>query len=266
MGPALLLNDLLSCDRNVGLPTPIRLGGGRLTSAAECRRALASLVTSKAAAGAIWWDAIGLDTARLTLEPVLMASELGAVVANRVQAQRYLLKGSAVSGVLAVDRLTQQQIDIKARVTIDATGPWAAQLAAASGMPSSAPRAWVGALNVVLKRDLGIDCAIGLSSRSRGADSSAVLRRATRDIFFVPWQGVTMVGTDYCNVAWPDARGAAPPAGAVSEFMVELRRIAPRAQLTDEDVAFVHWGIQAGEDTLAGVPRKLPVVTHVATD
>jgi glycerol-3-phosphate dehydrogenase len=263
MWPALLANDLISYDRNSGLAPPLQLQRGRLTSASECRQALAKLVASNAAAGAVWWDALGLDTGRLVLEPVLAAGKLGAVAANRVQAQRYLLKDGVVRGVVALDGLTQQQFDIAAAVTVNATGPWARELAAASGLPSAfAPKAWVGALNVVLRRDLGIDCAIGLSSRSRAADSSAVVRRATRDLFFVPWRGITMVGTDYHAVNWPDPSAHAPPAGAVREFMAELRTVAPNANLVDDDVSYVHWGIQPAEDNAPNVPRKTPIVAH----
>ncbi len=268
LGPALLANDVVSWDRNSRVAPQTRLPHGRLTGARRCRSAIAPLADADAVAGAVWWDAAVLDPGRLTLAPVLKAAAAGAVVANRVEARNLLIHNGAIRGVLAADRRSDRTFEIRSQIVIDATGPWAGTLSAASGLPTPfLPPGWVGGLNIVLRRSLGIDMAIALTSSSRSADRSAVLRRAARELFFVPWRGVTMVGTDYHPVAdrWEASQG--PPAGAVAKFLDEIAAIAPRAGVTAADVALVHWGLLPLESADGMVPRKSPILaTHAGVE
>lgn len=77
LGPALLANDVIAWDRNVGVAPRARLARGRLLEAREANRRIESLSELEAAGGALWWDAIAIDVARLTLEPILFAAEAG---------------------------------------------------------------------------------------------------------------------------------------------------------------------------------------------
>jgi len=260
LGPALLLNDLVSADRNAGVAETARLPAGRLLSGAACRERIAPLAATNAVSGAQWWDVVTLDAARLTLETIEMAAKGGAIVANRVQALAYLVGDRGISGVAVRDRVTRHEFEIKASVVVNATGPWAGALSAQSRLPNSfLPPGWVGGLNVVLRRSLGIETAVALSATSKAADRSAVLQRATRELFFVPWRGVTAVGTDYCAVG--DVGVAAePPASAIDRFVAEIANVAPQAGLSREDVAAVHWGLLPQDDSGAVLPRKAPIL------
>jgi len=260
LGPALLLNDLISADRNTNVDQAARLPAGRLLGGAACRERIAPLAATDAVSGAQWWDAIGLDAARLTLETVEMAVKAGAIVANRVQALEYLIGDRKVGGVAVRDRVSQREFEIKASVVVNATGPWAGELSAVSGLPNSfLPPGWVGGLNVVLRRSLGIGTAVALSATSKTADRSAVLQRATRELFFVPWRGVTVVGTDYCAIDDVGDAGG-PPATAIDRFVAEMASVAPRSGLTVDDVSAVHWGLLPQEDSGTVLPRKAPIV------
>lgn len=264
LGPALLANDVISGDRNWGVPTESRLPAGRLLSSRAVRTQLAPLTDLDAVGGALWWDAIALDLGRLVLEPIRRAAENGAVVANRVEAQRYMIHEGAIKGLLALDRLTGHTVEIKATTVVNATGPWAAELSRAGALPTAfLPQAWSGGLNVVLRKSLGMDAAVALSSVSKAADSSAVLKRATRELFFVPWRGLTLVGTDYHLVREP-RDGARPPAGAVERFVAEIAAVAPLADVRVEDVALVHWGLLPSDDLVSATPRKSPILVSGA--
>src|SRR5688572_2892824 len=222
-GPALLMNDLISFDRNSGVPDGARLPAGRLLTARRCRAVTEQLTNVDAVAGGQWWDAVALDTERLTLEAVLAASRSGAAIANRVEACEYLVAQGRVAGVAARECVSGQEFELRAQVTVNATGPWAAQLSRASGLAHKVlPVHWLGALNLVLRRSLGISKAVALSAASRAADRSSVLKRAQRELFFLPWCDVTMVGTDYHRVADPLGEDAArPPAGSAAAFLEE---------------------------------------------
>ena len=260
LGPALLLNDFISADRNAGVHEAARLPAGRLLSGAACRERVAPLAETNAVSGAQWWDVICLDAARLTLETIEMAATVGAIVANRVQALEYLIGDRGINGVTVRDRVTRREFEIKSSVVVNATGPWAGEMSVQSRLTHSfLPPGWVGGLNVVLRRSLDIATAVALSATSKAADRSAVLQRATRELFFVPWRGVTTVGTDYCAIG--DASGAAePPASAIDRFVSEIANVAPQARLSREDVAAVHWGLLPQDESGAVLPRKAPIL------
>lgn len=261
LGPALLANDVLSADRNVGVDPQARLPMGRLMTAKRCAETVAPLADRTAAAGGLWWDAVALDASRLCLEALCRAAGHGAVIANRVAAQQLMSHGSKVHGLIAVDECSGQSFEVKTKAVVDATGPWAGQLSSQSGLPTAfLPPAWIGGLNVVLRRSLGIDKAIALSAASKAADRTAVLQRATRELFFVPWRGVTMVGTDYHPVTDIAAGQSGPPAGAVANFVAEIAAVAPRSGVSVADVAVVHWGLLPLDAVGAALPRKSPIV------
>jgi glycerol-3-phosphate dehydrogenase len=260
LGPALLLNDLIAGDRNRGVAEAAHLPAGRLLRAQECRDSIEPLAATSATAGALWWDVLSLDSARLNLEAVLHAANAGATVANHVAAERLLLQGGVVHGVVARDGLSGRALEIRATHVIDATGPWGGNLAIASGLPAAyRPGEWVGALNVVLRRSLGHDRAVALAAASKAADGSSVLRKANRELFFVPWRGVTAVGTDYVRVDSADAMSV-PPRGLVEAFVADVAAAAPRSGVTLQDVAALQWGVLPGETPGSGLPRKSPIV------
>ncbi|MDK8502214.1 type 1 glycerol-3-phosphate oxidase [Aerococcus sp. UMB1112A] len=62
---------------------------------------------------------------RLVIENIKRAQDDGALVASRVQAVGYTYnEAGEITGVRALDRLTDQEFEIKARVVINTTGPW----------------------------------------------------------------------------------------------------------------------------------------------
>ncbi|RLI71803.1 MAG: hypothetical protein DRP02_03700 [Candidatus Gerdarchaeota archaeon] len=75
-----------------------------------------------------YWDGI-MDDARVTLETVLSAQELGAVVANYVKAISFQIdshpkKGEIVKGVEVENVFTGERFIVQAKVVVNATGPW----------------------------------------------------------------------------------------------------------------------------------------------
>lgn len=261
LGPALLVNDVLSADRNAGVDRSARLPLGRLMSSEQCIQAIAPLADSMAVAGGLWWDAVALDASRLCLEALLRAADLGAVIANHVSARKLMSQRGKLHGLTAVDEDTGKDFQVAAKAVVDATGPWAGQLSAQSGLPTAfLPPAWIGGMNIVLRRSLGIDKAVALSAVSKVADRTAVLQRATRELFFVPWRGLTMIGTDYHSVTDIAAGQSGPPVDAVANFVAEIATVAPRSRISLDDVMAVHWGLLPLDASTATLPRKSPIL------
>ena len=76
--------------------------------------------------GLLYWDC-QTDDARLVIEIIRRAVALGALVANRAEVIGLTGEGTVRGGSVA-DRMGGGSIEIKARVTVNATGAWAGQV------------------------------------------------------------------------------------------------------------------------------------------
>jgi glycerol-3-phosphate dehydrogenase len=251
LAPALLLNDAISFDRNADVERGARLPRGRILSGKRCAQELGPLTSERPVAGALWWDAVALDTARLTLEPLIAAATGGAALANHMRVESYLTQAGRVVGVAATDRISGRTCEIAAGVVINAAGPGAVGLSRAAGLSIDLlPRAWVGGMNIVLRRSLGLNAAVALSTTSAGG--------VTRELFFVPWRGVTMIGTHYVPLRSPAEAASGPPEDVIRQFLRTAAQLAPNAMLDRVDIAAVHWGALPLEAPGDRFPSKRP--------
>ncbi|MHB8834144.1 MAG: glycerol-3-phosphate dehydrogenase/oxidase [Candidatus Methylomirabilia bacterium] len=247
MAAALLINDLLSLDRNLGVDPACRLPRGGTISKAELIRRAPHLADGRASGGALWYDGIALDTERLVLGLVLDADAAGASVANRVRAAGFLRRGDLVEGVRARDELSGGEFEIRARVTITAAGPWLGELhrPLAGGSDETA---LAKAINIVVGRRIFGDTAVGVEGGGTG-----------RLFFFVPWRGGTMIGTLYLPHAGPPG-ACAVTTSDIEQMVGEVNRIHPAAKLCPEEVRFAHVGLlplDPGRDLRASVESGL---------
>ena len=222
----LMLNDLLTRDRNRGLPAERQIPDGRTTSAAEALALVPGLEPRGLGGAALWHDAQAVSTERLLLGFVHAAADAGAAVANHVEALA-LVRGprGRVAGVALRDALGGSTLELRARLVVNAAGPWMDELGARSGLRRS-PLPLLRARNLVLRRPCPVPLAVG--ARSEG-----------RFLFLVPWQGRSIVGTSY-------EPAAAPPSDPLA-FLDEARRAFPWAGFECSDLALVHEGLVPGE-------------------
>src|SRR5207302_3994721 len=73
--------------------------------------------------GAEYFDA-QMDDARLCIEVVRTAAIHGARVANYLEAVSFERRDGEIAGVRALDRVGGGELLIRARQTLNATGPW----------------------------------------------------------------------------------------------------------------------------------------------
>ena len=260
----LLLNDLLSWDRNCGVSPARRIPRGRVVSRAGWLRLAPDLDAPRYTGAALWADAIAYNTERLALAMVQAAVESGADAANYVEVTGFQRQGRDVVGVEARDRMGGQTIAIRARVTINCTGPWTQDTLSLLGDRATCPAFRNAlALNVVLCRQLHPTHAIGLTARARGG------LKGSRLLFFVPWRGRTVVGTYY---RYYDGSPASLTVTRedLDAFLADLNDAHPRAGIRREDVTFIHAGLlpaaglnAAGEPAVLGHYR---IVDHAQAD
>jgi glycerol-3-phosphate dehydrogenase len=181
------------------------------------------------------------NPARLVLAFVSSAIDAGATACNYVEATKFLWRGSAVSGVRARDRLTGEEFDVRARLTLNAAGPWADYLqndpqhfGAWRRLPFSRDAYFI------VDREPTSEYGVAVQGLSR--DKDAVLGRSTRHLFAVPWRDKTLVGVWHTLFPeFPDGAHVQPE--EIDTWMAELNTVYPTLQLSPSEVTFANCGL-----------------------
>ncbi len=253
---ALLVNDLLSADRNEGADDDRQLPGGSLLSAAECREWVPSLPQRGLRGGVLFYDAQMYSSERLVIEVLRSAVKEGAVVLNYMEMVRSQSTAAGLSFELR-DSLTGHLVEARAKFLINAAGPWLPETISAVGGGARAPN-YAAALNLVLA-GRGDRAAVALSTRD--ADSNGSFRR----LFMVPWRGRSLIGTAHYHVEG----GATPHMDArpfEHRFLDEVNRALPFDPIGTEEVLRSHFGllpVEGGEgDASADLLREPRLIEH----
>ena len=233
---ALLLNEGVSRDRNIGLDDPGQhLPSGRVISKAECLRMVPDLHTPGLTGGALWYDAQMCNSERLTLSFILTAAQAGAVVANYVEAQHLLRQEGRVVGVQAVDHQTGRTLDVHARVVVNATGPAVTRLVRPfSHSDTHRDIRFLKAINIVTPRLID-DIALGIGGGSAATHTPGLL-------FITPWHDTSIIGTAYYPYE-EDANRCEATEEEIQALIDEVNTAYPASRLTRQDVRWVHAGL-----------------------
>jgi glycerol-3-phosphate dehydrogenase len=242
LGTGMLIYDALTADLNKYVTDPARrIRPTRFLSRTETLGLFPAITSDELTGAAVFEDGQMHNPPRLVLAFATSAGELGAAVANYVEADRLLVEGSQIIGVTAVDRLAGARFDIRARLVINAAGPWAEgllqqQLGGRYGSPGTYSRDAC----FVVARECAAPMALAIQGRSRDAD--ALLARPTRHLFMVPWRNVTLIGVWHAIVPRePDTVGLARP--ELRQFLDEVNDCYPALQLRESEVQRVDFGL-----------------------
>ncbi len=243
MKTALALDALVGVDRNDGVDVTRHLPPGRVVAGAQCRELFEGAIRTVASA-AVWHDYETTSGDRLTLSFAKAAAKYGAALANYTEACSLRLNDGRVTGTSARDGLTGSAFEIRARVVVNASGPWSATLLNQLGVRTRWPL--LKAMNVVT---------------SRPARKAALVAptRFGRALVMLPWQGRTLVGTsESADQRQPDDQAATR--GEVDAFVREINDTFPAFALKPDEITLVHRGVvpaaESGERlTLAGHSR-----------
>src|SRR5450755_1253588 len=126
LAAGMLAYDLLTIGKNSGISDPKRhIAGTRLVSKNQILDLFPELEQRSLSGGAVFEDGQMYNTARLVLAFVKSAANRGAIAANYTEALRFLWDGKRVCGVRARDRVDGNDFDIRAKLVLNAAGPWA---------------------------------------------------------------------------------------------------------------------------------------------
>ncbi|WP_448060907.1 FAD-dependent oxidoreductase [Cellulomonas hominis] len=239
----LTVYDVLSFDRN-RVPDPSkRIPAHRTLSRAELdARGLAGIRS-----GILYHDAMMVAPERLTVAFVRSAVAHGAHVANHCRVDRVLVRGGRVEGAVLADTLADRAggatAEVRARVVVNAAGPWAHSLLAGSGAtaPAAGPRPAVRSEGIYLV--------------TRQVSDTMVLYVTPHGHFsFAPWRGHSLIGpteTSYRGRVedWRLTRAS------ITDFLAVINATGRLPQrLGIEDVVAAYGGLRpltetTGEDT-----------------
>ncbi|MGH9459958.1 MAG: glycerol-3-phosphate dehydrogenase/oxidase [Vicinamibacteria bacterium] len=227
---AMLLNDLVSFDRNRSAVPEKSLPPGKVVSRSESLRLVPGIREEGLTGGALWYDAQISNSDRLTLAFILSAAEAGAQVANFVEADGVLREGDRIRGIRCRDVLGGAELAIRGRVVINASGPWVDRTLATLGIEGQ-PRLFRAskAMNLVTRSVLR-EVAAGFSSRRHQV------------LFVIPWREFSLIGTTHAAYEGsPDDLEVKEE--DVRELLEDINAAYPPAHLERDDVRLVHRGI-----------------------
>ncbi len=232
----LLLNEVLSLDRNTLADPEKNIPRGRLISSDEVCHLVPGLSPSGITGGCSWNDAYTYNSERLVTALVRDAVESGADAANYLKCTGFKMSGGRITAVKARDELTGHAFDISTRLVINAAGPWANEvLATLPDVKTPAVHTLAMGMNFVLKRQLLPRSAAGLRFRRHTGESQRLL-------FLMPWRGHTLAGT-YYRLHQGDADLMKVTEQDVDILLSDLTHAYPSAGITRNDIACVLPGL-----------------------
>jgi glycerol-3-phosphate dehydrogenase len=238
LGSGMLVYDALSADINRHVRDPARrIHGTRFLGRAETLRLFPDIAAAGLTGAAVFEDGQMYNPPRLVLAFVAAAAARGACVANHLEARALLRDGARVLGVKALDRLSGTECEIRARVVINAAGPWAEGL-----LPQGYATEGTYSRDTCFMVPRRFATSMALAVQGRAHDSDAVLARNSRHLFLVPWRDRTLVGVWHAIVPRdPDRVGLPPP--ELRQFIDEFNTCYPNLQLSESMVCRADFGL-----------------------
>ena len=208
---------------------------------------------SEAIAGAIRYYDCQVDDARLVMTVARTAAGHGAHVATRTKVVGFLREGERVVGVRAHDLENDRDLEVRARVVINAAGVWTDEIQEMVGGRGALHVQASKGIHLVVPRD-----------RIR-SEAGFIARTATSVLFVIPWGRHWIIGTT--DTAW-DLDKAHPAASRADiDYVLEHVNKLLREPLDHDDVEGVYAGLRpllTGEsEPTSRISREHTVVTPV---
>ncbi len=182
--------------------------------------------------GALYFDA-ATDDARLTLANILSAVDAGAAALNYAEVTSLLENDGRVCGAVVHDRIAGRTFDVRARVVVNACGPWTDTIARLEN-PAAPP---------ALRGSKGVHITVP-AARIGNRQAVTMLDPADgRVLFTLPGGDVTIIGTTETETA-ADPHEVRPCAADVQYLVDAANAFWPAAALTPEDVITAWAGIR----------------------
>ena len=173
------------------------------------------------------------DDARLTLALIKDAWSRGVLVANYTEVVKFEKDHGKIVGVRAHDLLSENQFEVKAKVVVNATGPWSDKLRKLDDSSAEPRLRPAKGIHIIVPRDrLGNREAVVIESHRDG-----------RNMFVIPWGSLSLVGTTDT-----DYHGDLDHIGASKEdidYLLEaLDQTYPESHITKDDIVSLYASVR----------------------
>lgn len=264
MGMALKLNDFAGYDRNKSLNSDKEIPSSRLFSQEDCQAAMPGLPKVDVTGAALWFDGQIYDTERLTLAFINSASNAGAEVCNYVAAVGFLQQDKKVMGVKARDTITNEDINIRSRVVVNAAGPWIDGLLEGLNR-HSAPRFRHSLAINIITRKIVENYAVGVPSWPDEKSRDGSNHQVSHMLFISPWRNHSIIGTFHSHFLG-DPDKFILDEHSLENIILETNSAYPGANLELDDIKFVHYGFLPEKsnptDEEVTLVRKSQIIDH----
>ena len=187
----------------------------------------------------VFYERHMLDSERMVWAILDSARELGARVYNYVSAEHYLSDDTKVLGVKARDEISGQDIELKAKLVINAAGPFIDNLNKDLPKSKSAPKINGYAVGSHIVTRKISDHAIALTTKHK---SNAKVDRGGRHVFVIPWRNHSLIGTSYDEIETPNG-DISLQSEHVEELLEAVNDNMPNAKLTRDDIVSGYSGL-----------------------
>jgi len=174
-----------------------------------------------------------VDDARLTLTTAKAAHIHGALLANYARVVGLLKAGGRVVGAQVIDERTGREIEVRARVVINASGVWVDEVCALDEHSKSQMTRPTKGIHLVIPR-------------ARLTSQHAVAFDVPRDgrhVFLIPWGDFALIGTTDTDYDGPLDAPAATREDV--EYLLEgVQHTFPGTQMTPDDVISTFAGLR----------------------
>ncbi len=196
MRSALLLNDLISLDRNRAMSKQQHLKGGRVLSRKSLLRELPEFTGTPVSGAAVWYEAVMNNVKQLVNDVLSSATENGAVLASQTEAIELLHHDGKLTGISCIDS-QGNEINIKGGIVIDTSGRTTEKLGSSLPGYQAISQHWARAVNMLVDRRLFKGYSVGLKYSDNVTDKEAKFNSGNRHLFFVPVKNGSAIGTFY---------------------------------------------------------------------
>jgi glycerol-3-phosphate dehydrogenase len=171
-----------------------------------------------------------VDDARHTMTVARTAAQYGAAIANNIAVVDFLREGERVTGVVAKDAHTGDEIKVRARQVINATGVWTDDIQNMVGERGKFHVRASKGVHLLIPRD------------RLQLDTGLILRTEKSVLFVIPWGRHWIVGTT--DTDWELDRAHPAASRTDIDYIFEHVNKVLREPLTYEDVEGVYAGLR----------------------
>jgi glycerol-3-phosphate dehydrogenase len=180
--------------------------------------------------GALQYDDCQVDDARHTLAVARTAAQYGAAVTSSTSVVGFLREAGRVTGVQVRDHTTGDEIEVHARVVINATGIWTDELQHLLGERGKFHVTASKGIHLVVPRD------------RLQLDTGLILRTEKSVLFVIPWGRHWLIGTT--DTEWTLDKAHPAASRADIDYVLGHLNAVLSQPLSHEDVQGVYAGLR----------------------